>query len=269
MIDIICGIIIIATNGMLVFVTLLGFFKKSSKIKSTICALLFALCSMYHEVNQCSQSVHIEKEKDNIGVIYDNFKDFTIDSLDENLYNDTEVVSDDFKEYTSNNLGEDFYNDVEISKKERTRIHVIIITVSVISIILNFVLLLKFYSKHKLNSSLLSIITVIIYTITSYFFIIPLEIPESTSVTIPIYENVIKTHLSTNKDGELCYKSETTPILIAKTTKTYYSGKCLIRPYKYIVCLTDICILFPLFIKKLKKLIDYIEKKYLTVRWVI
>lgn len=96
----------------------------------------------------------------------------------------------------------------------------------------------KIYFEKKTSSIIAGIVIIGIYSFISIFGILPIEIPVQTSTTIPIYENVVSTHLV----DKTHYESTVTQIVIGEVTHIDYCDKTVRRPYKSVVFLTDLCI---------------------------
>lgn len=255
---IILYIILSILGGLTLFFDLYTIFSKSKR-KKIICFILSALfiiasitTQIYNNIKK--DTVIIEENKGSNEYQYDYDTDNIIVSED---YDGIPTIKD--------NLGEDYYNDLQTSKNERSRI---VLNISIVSFLVIFAVIFlypKIYFEKKMGSIIAGIVIIGIYDFISLFGILPLEVPIKTSITIPIYKNVTQTHLVDSTH----YKTTTTPILIDEVKLIEYIDSKIIRPYKSIVYLTDLCIVLLVILNissEEKSFVELIKQTFIYIK---
>lgn len=179
----------------------------------------------------------------------------TINEITEPSEFETEIVSEDYNAIMNDNRGEDFYIDAKKCKDQIRNKAIIMTVVSFLVFISAFVVIKKLKNIKLLVAAL--ILVVISYNVSAPLFIMPIEKPVATCITIPMYDEINNTTLEDwNK-----YTTTNTDIKTGDvTTIEYYGEKRTQYMFTEILICTDICLFVIVGLYLVKKRIQFLEK---------
>lgn len=206
---------------------LIEYFKSGNRLTKLICGVLF-ICFVGLNVfititdyNKFSSEITNKSESNDIKEIY---------------------ISENYSETIIDSRSEQYYKDLEdYNSKYKNKSNIMYILSFIVSLICIFLIISR---KISLKTFFISIISIlIIYNMFSVLFIMPVEIPTSSVISIPSLENVTHTILGDNR-----YKTETTTIITGRIANIFYYGeKEIIYKFKEILIAVNIyCVIISL-----------------------